>query len=165
MFPLAPYFPQFHLTTVWTFGNVEKQLESLRSFWSGRHFGRQHASSSASTFRKLFSTLTSPFFSEFEDKVCDISSTYSQPWPFSTLPQTFVTSLIILSLQLSRRGFWNWCPPANLTQDLIALYTAPSSNPCVSVIVFFFSCTAMFYGCFGSPNSLFLLVIWSRIFQ
>lgn len=95
---------------------------------------------SASTFRKLFSTFTSSSFPQsiLTDslKVHDIPSTYSQPWPFSTLSQTFVTSLIILlSLQSLQARLSNWCPPANLTRDLIVVYTAPCSNPCLFSVV------------------------------
>lgn len=92
--------------------------------------------------------LFSVFFSLFEEKVDDIPSTYPQPWPFSTLPQTFLTSLIILlSLHSVPVGFWDGCPPVHLNQRLDCTFHSPLSKS-MSLL----RCTAMFYGWFGSPQ-------------
>lgn len=77
----------------------------------------------------LLSLFLSPSF--FKEKVHDTPSTYSQPWPFSTLPQTFGTSMIIrLSLPPLRARFSNRRPPANLTRSSIVVFSGPSSDSC-----------------------------------
>lgn len=95
---------------------------------------------STSTIRKLLFYSTEYFVSWVEEKVDDSPCPYPQPRSSPTLPQTFVTSLIILRSLLCKR-----CPLANLTRDLIALYTTPSSNPCHFAAVlqcFMFSLTS-----------------------
>lgn len=101
---------------------------------------------STSTIRKLLFYSTEYFVSWVEEKVDDSPCPYPQPRSSPTLPQTFVTSLIILRSLLSlQANFCKRCPLANLTRDLIALYTTPSSNPCHFAAVlqcFMFSLTS-----------------------
>lgn len=73
--------------------------------------------------------------------------------PFSTLPHTSLTSLIVHLLHCLQVSLSSWCPSANL---LIVDYRATSSNPCLFPAL-------LFWDCFGPSDSFFSFCIFHYI--
>lgn len=83
------------MCTVHIFGKVEKPTRKDPFLKCSTNWRVKMPNPSASTFTSPFFFITKYSVRLFEEEV-DIPSTYPKQWPFSTLPQTCATSLIIL---------------------------------------------------------------------